>query len=209
MRTSRIAPPRRRGQREQRRQGGREQGRASSHPNGYDAGSCVPARTIQPDAARSRDRTRGWTARRLGRRVRARPVAQARALADRGHPASTRRRITAAGSSTATTARCSRRAAPRRAWRARRCASASTPRGPSRAEVVGPGRGGGARPRAPAAPAAGGSRRAGTAATPAGAVAPDGSYRLKVRLSGRRIELLNPLTLDTAVGCRARTSHAA
>ena len=33
----------------------------------------------------------------------------------------------------------------------------------------------------------------------AGAVAPDGSYRLKVSLSGRRIELLNPLTLDTAV----------
>jgi hypothetical protein len=33
----------------------------------------------------------------------------------------------------------------------------------------------------------------------AGHVAPDGSYRLKVSLSGRRIELLNPLTLDTAV----------
>ena len=33
-----------------------------------------------------------------------------------------------------------------------------------------------------------------------GAVVPDGSYRLKVRLSGRRIELLNPLTLDTAAG---------
>ena len=33
----------------------------------------------------------------------------------------------------------------------------------------------------------------------AGNVAPDGSYRLKVSLSGRRIELLNPLTLDTAV----------
>jgi hypothetical protein len=34
----------------------------------------------------------------------------------------------------------------------------------------------------------------------AGAVAPAGSYRLKVRLSGRTIELLNPLTLDTGVG---------
>jgi hypothetical protein len=33
-----------------------------------------------------------------------------------------------------------------------------------------------------------------------GAVAPDGSYRLKVSLSGRHIELLNPLTLDTSVG---------
>ena len=32
-----------------------------------------------------------------------------------------------------------------------------------------------------------------------GEVAPDGSYRLKVSLSGRRIELLNPLALDTAV----------
>src|SRR6476619_8433245 len=52
---------------------------------GYDTGTGVPARTIQPDAARSRDRTRGWTARRLGWRVRTRPVAQARALADRGH----------------------------------------------------------------------------------------------------------------------------
>jgi hypothetical protein len=34
----------------------------------------------------------------------------------------------------------------------------------------------------------------------AGAVAPDGSYRLKVSLSGRAIRLLNPLALDTAVG---------
>ena len=33
----------------------------------------------------------------------------------------------------------------------------------------------------------------------AGKVAPDGSYRLKVSLSGRRIELLNPLALDTTV----------
>ena len=33
-----------------------------------------------------------------------------------------------------------------------------------------------------------------------GAVAPEASYRMRVRLSGRRIELLNPLTLDTAVG---------
>jgi FlgD Ig-like domain len=33
-----------------------------------------------------------------------------------------------------------------------------------------------------------------------GAVAPDGSYRLKVSLSGRTIQLLNPLALDTAVG---------
>jgi hypothetical protein len=33
----------------------------------------------------------------------------------------------------------------------------------------------------------------------AGAVAPDGSYRMKVSLSGRHIELLNPLALDTAV----------
>ena len=33
----------------------------------------------------------------------------------------------------------------------------------------------------------------------AGQVAPDGSYRLKVRVSGRRIELLNPLTVDTTV----------
>ena len=33
----------------------------------------------------------------------------------------------------------------------------------------------------------------------AGNVAPDGSYRLKVSLSGRRIELLNPLALDTSV----------
>jgi FlgD Ig-like domain len=36
-----------------------------------------------------------------------------------------------------------------------------------------------------------------------GAVAPDGSYRLKVELSGRRIELLNPITLDTTVGIAA------
>ncbi|HET6175068.1 MAG TPA: hypothetical protein VFD90_20870 [Gaiellales bacterium] len=33
-----------------------------------------------------------------------------------------------------------------------------------------------------------------------GAVAPQGSYRLKVSLSGRHIQLLNPLTLDTSVG---------
>jgi hypothetical protein len=33
----------------------------------------------------------------------------------------------------------------------------------------------------------------------AGKLAPDGSYRLKVSLSGRHIELLNPLALDTAV----------
>lgn len=33
----------------------------------------------------------------------------------------------------------------------------------------------------------------------AGRLAPDGSYRLQVRLSGRRIRLLNPLVLDTAV----------
>jgi hypothetical protein len=32
-----------------------------------------------------------------------------------------------------------------------------------------------------------------------GKVAPDGSYRLKVSLAGRHIELLNPLALDTAV----------
>jgi hypothetical protein len=31
-------------------------------------------------------------------------------------------------------------------------------------------------------------------------VAPDGSYRLRVSLSGRTIQLLNPLALDTAVG---------
>jgi hypothetical protein len=35
-----------------------------------------------------------------------------------------------------------------------------------------------------------------------GAIAPDGSYRLKVDVSGRHIKLLNPLTLDTAVGVR-------
>ena len=46
---------------------------------------------------------------------------------------------------------------------------------------------------------AAGSWRAGTAATPPAKLAPDGSYRLKVSLSGRHIELLNPLTLDTAV----------
>jgi hypothetical protein len=34
----------------------------------------------------------------------------------------------------------------------------------------------------------------------AGKVLPDGSYRMKVSLSGRKIELLNPLTLDTSVG---------
>ena len=34
----------------------------------------------------------------------------------------------------------------------------------------------------------------------AGKVAPAGSYRMQVSLSGRRIELLNPLTLDTSVG---------
>jgi hypothetical protein len=34
----------------------------------------------------------------------------------------------------------------------------------------------------------------------AGAVAPPGSYRLKVAVSGRHIELLNPLVLDTSVG---------
>ena len=39
-----------------------------------------------PDAARSRDRTRGGTARRFGRSVRPRPGAQARAVADRGDP---------------------------------------------------------------------------------------------------------------------------
>ena len=33
----------------------------------------------------------------------------------------------------------------------------------------------------------------------AGTVVPDGSYRMKVSLSGRRIELLNPLMLDTRV----------
>ena len=33
-----------------------------------------------------------------------------------------------------------------------------------------------------------------------GAVAPDGSYRLRVDLSGRHIQLLNPLMLDTEVG---------
>jgi hypothetical protein len=33
----------------------------------------------------------------------------------------------------------------------------------------------------------------------AGKVVPDGSYRMKVSLSGRKIELLNPLTLDTSV----------
>jgi hypothetical protein len=34
----------------------------------------------------------------------------------------------------------------------------------------------------------------------AGKVAPAGSYRMQVRLSGRRIKLLNPLMLDTSVG---------
>jgi hypothetical protein len=38
-----------------------------------------------------------------------------------------------------------------------------------------------------------------------GSVAADGSYRLKVRLSGRHIELLNPLALDTAV--RVQSTH--
>ena len=38
-----------------------------------------------------------------------------------------------------------------------------------------------------------------------GKVAPDGSYRLKVSLSGRNIELLNPLALDTAV--RVQSTH--
>ena len=38
-----------------------------------------------------------------------------------------------------------------------------------------------------------------------GKVAPDGSYRLKVSLSGRHIELLNPLALDTAV--RVQSTH--
>jgi hypothetical protein len=33
-----------------------------------------------------------------------------------------------------------------------------------------------------------------------GNIAPGGSYRLKVSLSGRKIQLLNPLTLDTSVG---------
>lgn len=33
-----------------------------------------------------------------------------------------------------------------------------------------------------------------------GAIAPDGSYRLKVDVSGRHIRLLNPLTVDTTVG---------
>jgi hypothetical protein len=33
-----------------------------------------------------------------------------------------------------------------------------------------------------------------------GAVAPDGSYRLRVDLPGRHIQLLNPLTVDTEVG---------
>jgi hypothetical protein len=36
----------------------------------------------------------------------------------------------------------------------------------------------------------------------AGNLAPDGSYRLKVSLAGRRIELLNPIALDTSVGVR-------
>jgi FlgD Ig-like domain len=35
--------------------------------------------------------------------------------------------------------------------------------------------------------------------TTGGAVAPNGTYRLRVHLSGRSIELLNPLTVDTAV----------
>ena len=38
-----------------------------------------------------------------------------------------------------------------------------------------------------------------------GRVAADGSYRLKVSLSGRHIELLNPLALDTAV--RVQSTH--
>ena len=38
-----------------------------------------------------------------------------------------------------------------------------------------------------------------------GKVAADGSYRLKVSLSGRHIELLNPLALDTAV--RVQSTH--
>ena len=71
--------------------------------------------------------------------------------------------------------------------------------GPVRAEVVAPG---GAVVRdLGALPHPGGkvvARWDGRDAT--GAVAPDGSYRLKVSLSGRTIQLLNPLALDTTVG---------
>ncbi|MDX6621553.1 MAG: hypothetical protein QOK36_3939 [Gaiellales bacterium] len=74
--------------------------------------------------------------------------------------------------------------------------------GPVRAEVVAPG---GAIVRdLGTLPHPGGkvvARWDGRSAT--GAVAPDGSYRLKVSLAGRRIQLLNPLALDTTVGVLA------
>ena len=116
------------GQRGERDRERREQGKSSSHSLNLRHGAVRPCAYDPPDAARSRDRTRGWTARRLGWRVRTRPGAQARALADRGHPRRSDCRITAAGCSTDTTARSSRPAAPRPACGARRCASACTPR---------------------------------------------------------------------------------
>ena len=74
------------GQRGERDREHREQGKSSSHSLNLRHGAVRPCAYDPPDAARSRDRTRGWTARRLGWRVRTRPAAQARALADRGHP---------------------------------------------------------------------------------------------------------------------------
>ena len=62
-----------------------------------------------------------------------------------------------------------------------------------------PGRAGRARPRPRSRTQAGASSRSGTAATSAGRLAGDGSYRLRVHVSGRSIQLLNPLVLDTAV----------
>ena len=71
--------------------------------------------------------------------------------------------------------------------------------GPVRAEVVAPGgrvvRDLGALPHPGGRVAARWNGR-----DAAGRVLPDGSYRLKVSLSGRHIELLNPLALDTSVG---------
>ena len=110
---------------------------------------------------------------------------------------STRRRTTTAAGSTATTARSSRPAAAPPASPLPWCASASTPVAPCvRSWWL---RAGGSGDLG-ALPHPGGrvvARWNGRDA--AGKVVPDGSYRMKVSLSGRKIELLNPLTLDTSV----------
>ena len=170
----------------------REQGESSSHPLHLRHGRVRPCAYDPPDAARSRDRTRGGTARRLGGGIRARAGAQARTLADRGRPgrpdAQPRPRHARPPRQRALLAAL-QRALPARAPR---CASACTPRGPVRAQVVAPGGrvvrdlGRARRTRA------GASSRAGTGATPAGRSARDGSYRLRVQRLGPQHRAAQP-----------------